>query len=90
MIKKIPVRSSFDLVRVRELCQMMAGKGNANRLGDEILEEVESKSEPGYLTGKTYKRLAKWADPRNLQPNVQPFAEAICYELFGMKISRID
>ena len=85
MFEKIPTRRNFDCVRVTELCQILIGGPRAKMLGREILEQFST----GYLTGRTYQRLSKWADPDRAEWDVQPFAEAICYELFGMRISRV-
>ena len=81
----IPIRKTADLDRTQELCRMLIEGARGKMLGDEVLQQLAS----GCLTKGTYERLSRWVNPEKPEPEAMPVAEAISYELFGYRISRV-
>jgi hypothetical protein len=86
MIAEMPIRKSCDVSRVLELCGMLI----SDRRGKTLAEEIQTEVGSGYIRGETYARLSRWAHPKRDEPNAQPVAESLSYELFGFVISRVE
>ena len=85
MSARMPIRKTADLGRAEELCQMLVEGTRGRTLGEEVLQQLASR----YLTQQAYGRLARWVNPEKPEPEAMPIAEAISWELFGYRISRV-
>jgi len=84
MWETIPVRKDCDYNRVRQLCGILRD-GRGKELSVAVLKDIENKS----LRYTTYVQLSRWVNPDRAEARATPIAEAISYELFGVRISRV-